>query len=266
MKRLRISFSIFSLYYWQAYFKIVHCLIIYIMLSSAQGYGTKKKASLLLNTGNKAIIHNFVKPSNSLDKHGLLNELNKSLVYSLATKYIFDQRIVKYTRRMTVLAVLGVITPLLLGGILLSFDIPPIAQKIIKAFAASISLLQLILSVWALLAKWEYILSYSQEASYAHWVLFNKYKNLFAYPPDSADELKNEIGKIEIEQMSRDQQDAKIPPSPKDLRAGMRYSLFILHKPCAACKEIPTSMTSTNCDVCGNLNPKYKFIPSWLRL
>lgn len=187
-----------------------------------------------------------------MDKNTLLTEARRWSLFSLGTKHIFDRRIRKYGRYIALLTVLGLITPLLLGGLVLGFDLEPTTIKVIQIAAGILSLGQVAISAWAIVYKWSDNLAYSQEASHAHYLLHTEYNKILQSHSATESELQRRLDLAEKERVSRDQQDLKIPPSETDIRRGYRYALYMCKYPCEICNQIPKSMIPSNCETCGN--------------
>jgi mobilome CxxCx(11)CxxC protein len=54
------------------------------------------------------------------------------------------------------------------------------------------------------------------------------------------------------EQNVRDSQDEKYNINDKELRMGMKYGLRMFKVKCDGCGEVPKSLETTNCNICGN--------------
>ncbi|MDR3625278.1 MAG: hypothetical protein P4L45_00510, partial [Ignavibacteriaceae bacterium] len=57
---------------------------------------------------------------------------------------------------------------------------------------------------------------------------------------------------LKIENDFRIDRDNQQYITEKEKRMGMRAGLRQFKRACAACKQVPVSLKSTNCDVCGN--------------
>ena len=89
-----------------------------------------------------------------MEKSVILQEARTWSLNSLGSKFIFDARIRKYGRWIAWLTVLGLVTPLLFGGLLLNFNLDSGTINAVKIAAAILSLIQLIISAWAIVYKW----------------------------------------------------------------------------------------------------------------
>jgi len=171
--------------------------------------------------------------------------------YTFGTAWIFEKRASKLRRRLRILTFLGIAVPLALGGTVASFGLDFKYLGLIILLAGILSIVQLIGSVWALVAKWEDEYAYSLESVVGNYGLSNKFKELGENPPQS-EELRIKISLLDAENRLRKDSDYKHVITEKEKRMGHRAALRQFHRACVACKEIPTSMKSSDCDVCGN--------------
>lgn len=187
------------------------------------------------------------------DKHDRLRQdaWNNSL-FSYGYGYLFSHRANKLKTRLNWITFLGIIVPILIGGIVTTYGTTSPILKYLLIITAPISIAQLVISVWSIVANWNSAYAYYLETSLDNYNLAEKYENLGKYPPKENEELKAELDKIDILRSIRDKQDSKYPLTDKEKRKGMRYALRKYKRECAGCEKIPTDMKSTKCGVCGN--------------
>jgi mobilome CxxCx(11)CxxC protein len=175
-----------------------------------------------------------------------------------ANRYIFEKRAERLKKRVTLIKALGALVPVIVGLTALGYGANNVFVKNLIVIAIPISILQFIISFWAIIYKWDDELSYSYEAIQAYNPLFTRYHNLAAYPPKSFKDLKGEFDLIDRELTLRVQQDTSHNIKNWERRMGMRYSLREHQCKCVGCNIIPLSLESTGCDVCGKYSPKYR--------
>ena len=117
--------------------------------------------------------------------------------------------------------------------------------------ASIIGFIQLLLSLWALVYKWDDQLGYSLQSLSGNRSLFEKYKSLASAPPED-EEAEFQFKMINVESQQRSRLDEQQGVTEEDHRIGMRAALRQLQKACAACKVVPTSMKPSDCAVCGD--------------
>lgn len=172
-------------------------------------------------------------------------------LHSFGTAYIYSKRSKLIGAYLKGVNFLGIIVPVIIGGIATSYSVSPDTLKIILIMAAPFSIFQLILSVLSLNNKWDDAYSYYLESANDNSQLSNDYKNLAKYPPIKLNELKSKKELIDVKYNIRNTNDAKYILSPKEKREAMRYSLRNFQRSCAGCKKTPIDMISSNCGVCG---------------
>ena len=172
-------------------------------------------------------------------------------LHSFGTAYIYSKRSVFISRLLKGNNFLGIIVPVLIGGIATSYTLSLDSLNTILIIAAPVSLLQLVMSVLSLTNKWDDSYSYYLESTNDNSSLCDDFKNLAKYPPKKLTEFKTKIQLIEVKYDIRNNNDVKYPLNAKEKREAMRYSLRNFQRTCAGCNLIPTEMTPTNCGVCG---------------
>lgn len=175
-------------------------------------------------------------------------------------QYIFDKRADKFGRRLNWLKVLGIIVPAAIGATALGYGLDNTLLKNLMNIAIPVTTVQFLVSVLAVIYKWDEELSYSFEASHAHNNLYRKYKRLAEFPPTDYIEFSRQYYLIDEEHNSRVLQDSKHNIKERERRMGMRWSLREHQKECVGCKEVPQSINSTDCDVCGKFYSNYQLL------
>jgi len=173
--------------------------------------------------------------------------------------YIFAKRVVRLRRRIRLLTAFGILVPVAAGAIALSYAYrPEIVDFVVKIVATPLMIAQLLVSIAALIYRWDDGLSYALDAASVHGTLSGKYKKLASTPPTTEVELQRMYDLLEVEYDERTKQDAKESIKEWENRMGMRAALREFQRKCVGCDKTPTSLRSTNCDVCGNYSFKNK--------
>jgi mobilome CxxCx(11)CxxC protein len=172
-------------------------------------------------------------------------------LYAFATGYIFEKRANKQRRKLRALTFLGILVPLSVGSIVISFGCNTrlVGSSIIVA--GILGTVQIIGSGWALVAKWDDEYAYSLESAADNHNISVKYKELGENPP-SPMEFKIRYGLINAIDEIRNANDYKHGITDKEKRMGQRAALKQFSRACGACHEVPRSMKPTKCDACGN--------------
>jgi len=171
---------------------------------------------------------------------------------AFGTAHIFERRSRGAKRRIRVLSFVGMAVPVLIGGLVASFLGMPALQPylgVLIAIGGVLATVQLVFSIWSLLAKWEDTTSYGSESSIDNLEISDIFKGLAQKPPaDFA--INYEVAKER--DRARSTQDLKIGVTDNEKRMGMRAALRQFQKKCVACGEVPRDMKPTTCPVCGN--------------
>lgn len=173
-------------------------------------------------------------------------------VHTYGTGYIFERRANKYRWLLRTVAFLGLVVPLTIGGIYLSFHSQQKLLDVSITIAGILGILQLIISVWSLASRWEETYSYALESLSANYSISSRFEKLGRFPPPKPSDLQMQFEVLQTENNLRTEQDNKQGITDKEKRMGMRAALRKFQRKCAGCQRVPISMKPSNCDVCGN--------------
>ncbi|NRS90843.1 mobilome CxxCx(11)CxxC protein [Flavobacterium sp. 7E] len=192
----------------------------------------------------------------------LRQEAWNNSIQSFGKSYIFSKRAQFYSNWNRFLAVLGIVVPLTIGATASGYGFNSEILKNTIAISIPLSIIQLIISAFALVNNWNDYLSYSLEAVNDYNALSDSFKKLGKNPPSDYTEFFHQFEILETKMNSRTENDSKYNLKERELRKGMRYSLREFQRQCVGCKETPKSIESTNCDVCGKFSRKliYKIL------
>ncbi|WP_052600199.1 mobilome CxxCx(11)CxxC protein [Aureispira sp. CCB-QB1] len=186
---------------------------------------------------------------NHFDK--LRQECWNDALHTFGTGYIYSERAINLKWYLRSISFLGILIPILLGGLVVAYGTKSAALGWGLVITSPFGIAQLVLSAWSINSSWNDLYSSYLESSLENSILAREYETLAKYPPSEFEELKQEKEKIDIKKANRDKEDNKNPLSEKERRKGMRWALRNYKRSCAGCNEVPKSMESTNCDVCG---------------
>jgi mobilome CxxCx(11)CxxC protein len=179
------------------------------------------------------------------------SECWEQALYNYGTAHIFEQRTQIYGRRLKALTFLGIIVPVIIGGVVLSFGIENEDFYSKLLFAAGVfSVIQLMGSVWSLSYGWQDKYSDAKESITANHKLSNEYQKLAKNPHIPNFELRFEV--LQAQNQSRRDSDYKQEITEEEKRMGMRAGLRKLKRECSTCGKVPTSLEPSGCDTCGN--------------
>jgi mobilome CxxCx(11)CxxC protein len=168
---------------------------------------------------------------------------------AFGTAYIFQRRARGPKVGMRILAFTGLVLPLALGLYVTVFgrEAPQLERAIV--LAGVLAGVQAIVSLWALVAKWDDQYTTAIESMVANNRLSTRFKSLARTPPANANAIYEALI---AENESREEADVKQLLTDKEKRMGMRAALREFERRCASCKDVPRSMKPTQCPVCGD--------------
>lgn len=143
----------------------------------------------------------------------------------------------------------GIVIPLLVGATAMAFGVDSGWFPGLLYVAGFLAIIQLSVSVWSVVARWDERYEQAIESSRANTRLYNLWKKLIAHPPISLNEKVDEALATDHEQ---EQKDLASAISEKEKRFAMHETLFYFGKPCPTCRKIPLSKKPSECDMCGN--------------
>lgn len=193
------------------------------------------------------------------EKRAILRGLSRKNAYhAFATAKVFERRLKKLRRQLKWLSFLGLIAPVLVGGVVLSFGSQSPAFDWLVVAAGTVIVVQAVISLWSLVADWEDHYRYSVESMAANYRLFEEWDELARVPPDDTDDFHARVTGAKREMVGRLHQDYKWGPKDWEIRRGMRAALREKGAECVSCGEVPYSMRSTSCPVCGRFGAVHR--------
>lgn len=167
--------------------------------------------------------------------------------------YIYKRRISKIEPWQRWSKIVGILAPVSVGGIYAAYstDVKLLAETL--SVAAFVGLAQLIISTYLTIAGSDEKLNSYATLCTEYTILNSEFELLARFPYDNACEYQRKYEVALERERSLNRNDDL---SDKELRRAMRAGLRNYRRACAGCGDVPVSMSSTNCDVCG----KFKLI------
>lgn len=184
----------------------------------------------------------------------LRQESWNNALHTFGKAYVYNKRAGRYGFLVNLLKVFGIVVPVAVGATALGYGFQSAVLQNAIALAIPLSIIQLLISVFAVTFKWDDELAYSYESSNDYNNLSEEFKVLGNLPPNNFQKLQDEVKIANTKLRLRGEQDSKHNIKEWELRMGMRYALREFKRECYGCKKIPISMESTDCDVCGRFN------------
>ncbi|MEW2309002.1 mobilome CxxCx(11)CxxC protein [Streptomyces sp. NPDC006864] len=173
----------------------------------------------------------------------------EAALHAYGTAHIFQRRAVALKRKNDALSYVGLVVPVLVGGLAGTFGQADLWSVGI-AVAAVVGVAQMAVNLWALIKQWPGELSYSSASSTANESLARRFTTLAANPP-AIQAMQAQFNMLEVEDHARRAMDNEKAVTEKERRRGMRAALRQYQRPCVACSQVPTTMDPSGCGVCG---------------
>jgi mobilome CxxCx(11)CxxC protein len=189
-----------------------------------------------------------------------LQDCRDKALIAFGTADIFNRRFISNQRKLRLLLFFGIAVPVSVGGIVAAFlGIQSIQQYLagLIIVAAVLSTIQLIVTIWSLLAKWENNANYSLESSIDNNDISRQYKEL---AEKTSNDFERKYDLLNQKDELRSQQDNRQGITDEEKRRGMRVALRQFSRRCAypECNTIPYDLTPTDCPVCGRYGITFK--------
>lgn len=173
----------------------------------------------------------------------------KEAFYCYATAYIYEKRATKFLNYIRYTQFLGIAVPSSVGFLVLSGTQ---VSELGKYIAGILALFQLLLTIASINWKWDETYALSIQYSNNNKRISNKFQEIAENPIKDFNTFKHKFDLLIVENNSQSENDEKQLFSDLEKRIGHRAALRNFQKPCLGCNTIPKSMTSTQCDTCGN--------------
>ena len=192
-----------------------------------------------------------------MGEENVINDAWDNSLHSFGKSYIFSKRARFYMRWIRFVTILGIIVPVTIGATASGYGFNSYILKETITISIPLAILQLIISVFSLVNNWSDNLTYSIEASNDYNNLSDGFKKIAKSYTKNLTELSHQYEIINTKYTSRNDQDTKYVISERERRQGMRYALREFKRQCIGCNEIPVSLESTECSVCGRYNKNF---------
>ncbi len=147
--------------------------------------------------------------------------------------------------------------PVAVGAIVLSFGANTPALPWMIGVAGVLGALQLIATVWSVVAEWNTNLAYAQESSADNRRLAAHFENLANNPPS---DLADRLAVPKAENLARSNADVKHGLSDGEQHLGLRIGLARYRRRCGACTKIAEPKNPTDCPSCGRVSKPSKWM------
>jgi mobilome CxxCx(11)CxxC protein len=165
------------------------------------------------------------------EQEKLLKRCRDRAFYAYGTARIFERRAQRLETRRNWITYLGIVVPVLVGSVALSFGKDWLPFVLLPA--GLVTAVQLALSVWSLVARWDDRHSHAVRAVQDQTGLFNDWERLAQRTPA---DLEQQVAALDLEDQHLEQGDLAQAITLPDKRYAMRASLYHFGSECARCK------------------------------
>jgi mobilome CxxCx(11)CxxC protein len=177
--------------------------------------------------------------------------------HAYTTAAIFQTRAKNLSRKITLLTFFGFVLPVTLGSIIAAktFAEPLLVEGLIWV-AGVLGVIQIVISLWATVAKWPETLEACQAAATENSRLAEEFDTLAKQVVNPPLHFDTEYLKIKTQDDAQRIADGKQFISDEEKQHALRATLYQFGMTCGACKEKPDSIKVPNvegrhCDACG---------------
>ncbi|TOQ02183.1 hypothetical protein CGG80_23865 [Vibrio parahaemolyticus] len=200
----------------------------------------------------KNISCNIMEEVNKVERQDIIGEVSHLEFLSYGTIQIFDRRANKLRTLRSWLTFLGIVLPVTIGGVYLSFGQSENLMKLTVLVASIIGIFQLILSTWALVAGWDTSYESAIKSVQGNTAIYNKCKRFISYPPIKDSDFLNVYQELSKEAETQELVDLTQHISSSERKYAYVSALRYYNRECHACQQNPNGHNKKmKCTSCG---------------
>ncbi len=181
---------------------------------------------------------------------------NDSALTCFGTAYIFECRAVPLRVALKLLAFSSLIGPLSIGALVIAVGATSKLIPWAVAIVGLLTIVQITLSLWSLVSRWQENLSYYLESKVDNYNLANCFVGLGKNTILSENDWRTEFSVLGALGSNRTQLDLRHDITDEEKKMGMRAALRQYQRPCATCSQVPKSLQASDCPTCGNFKKR----------
>jgi len=169
-----------------------------------------------------------------------------------ATAKIFEKRALEYRKKLNWLSYLGIGVPAVFGGMALAWGKGVLDNRIVMFVIAIAGIVQIAMSVAALIHHWAEEHAYSNRSASTNFQLSDEFKILAPQSVSPPPNFQHDLDKLLTRDRSQTTLDNEKHVTDQEKSRGHRHALRQFQRTCAVCNQKPTDMNPTNCKTCGD--------------
>jgi len=186
---------------------------------------------------------------NSVATKKLQTEAWNKALEACGTQAIFARRAAKIKKKNDWKNFLGIFVPAGVGLIVMSVTLVPNLLAVLIGITAIPGLVQLYLSIMALVQKWDDEYVSSLQSVRDNNKLCRDWED---FAKGNGEQTEDHFRELNNLTKAQEGQDLSKTISEEEKSYGMRFGLRQYQRQCATCGEVPTSLEPSSCGTCGN--------------
>lgn len=152
--------------------------------------------------------------------------------------------------RLNLVTFVGIASPVTAGAIVLAYGTRLNAFRFLPLVAAGIGVIQIVVFIWSVVARWEDSYQRANQAGVANQLLSMRYQSLAEEQIDNV-ELAHKLDVLNAFDDAQRNLDEGLGIKPRERKFGYRAALLHFKSECRACGALPRSMEPRNsCGTC----------------
>ncbi|KMV28367.1 hypothetical protein AB733_24115 [Photobacterium swingsii] len=202
------------------------------------------------------MVENTVETVN-LDRNEIKGTIEHMEFLSYGTIQVFERRSNRLKILRAWLTFLGIVLPVTIGGMYLSFGQGDELMGLIVSIAGIVGVIQLILSTWALVSGWDSKYEASIKAVQGNTSIYNRCKRFVSTPPEDDSEFLRLYNQILNDAESQELADLTQHITNAEKNYAYVSALSYYDRACHACNQSPNeSIKQRYCSSCGQKKVK----------
>lgn len=168
-----------------------------------------------------------------------------------ATAKIFERRALRYRNKLNWLSYLGIAVPAVFGAMVALWGKSVLESSILMFVVAAAGIVQVGMSVFALIHHWAEEHAYSNQSASTNFQLSDEFKLLAPSSLTPTPTTRKEFNRLVARDQAQTSLDNQKHVTDSEKCRGHRYALRQFQRECATCGIEPKDISPTTCKTCG---------------
>jgi mobilome CxxCx(11)CxxC protein len=179
-------------------------------------------------------------------------DCRKRSVDAAGTAHVLEDRAARLGRQLKLLNFVGLVVPVIVGGLVLGYGAGLKALGLVIAVGAGLTVLQLVVAVWSMTAGWVDAQAASTRSAIRNRELARSFDRMVGELAAKSPGADAEYNRLSGRDDSQQDNDYALGFSEPETRAAHRAGLRLYRVECVNCETVPEDMKATDCGVCGD--------------